>query len=78
MDLGVGLLGDEVRDPAGQERPFRGLRSVVVILDVLLVGDQHLDLELEELFPEGQIGRFLGNHLLVEQFAFQSLLVLVI
>lgn len=78
VDLGVGVLGDEVGDPAGQERPLSRLGGVVVVLDVLLVGDQHLDLELQELLPEAEVGRLLGDHLLVEQLPLQGLLILVI
>ena len=35
-DLRVGLLGDEVGDPARQQQPLERVRGVVVVLHVLL------------------------------------------
>ena len=44
VNLLVGVLGDEVGDASGQERPFSGIGRKVVVLDILLVCDQHLEL----------------------------------
>ena len=54
MDLVVGVLGNVVGNASGQERPLRWITGKVVVLDVLLVGDQHLELEFGELVPEGE------------------------
>ena len=49
-----------------------------MILHVLLVGQQHLDLQLGELLPEGEVGRFLGNQLVRVQLLLKGLLILVV
>ncbi len=49
-----------------------------MVLHVLLVGDQHLELELGELLQEGHPGGTLGDQLVVEQLPLEGLLVLIV
>ena len=74
----VRIFGYEVGDSSGEEQPLRGVGRVVVVLNVLLVGHQHLDLELQELLPEGQLRRAFRNELGSEDLALDRLLVLVV
>ena len=74
----VRIFGYEVSDSSGEEQPLRGVGRVVVVLNVLLVGHQHLDLELQEFLPEGQLRRTFRNELGTEDLALDRLLVLVV
>ena len=78
VHLVVGVLGDVVRDAAGEEGPLRRVAGEVVVLDVLLVGDQHLELQLRELVPEGELGLGLGDQLVGHHLLLDGGLVLVV
>ena len=49
-----------------------------MVLNVLLVGDQHLDLQLPELLPEGELGLPLGDELVGHHLLLNRPLVLVV
>ena len=78
VDLVVGVLGDVVGNAPGEEGPLGRVAGKVVVLHVLLVGGQHLDLELKELLPEGERRLLLGDELVAVQLALDGLLVLVV
>jgi len=78
MDLVVGVSRYVVRDASGQERPLRGVAGEIVILNILLIGDQHLELELEELVPKREDGLLLRYQLVSHHLPFDGAFILVI
>ena len=74
VHLVVRLLRDVVRDASRQERPLGRVRGKVVVLDVLLVRDQHLDLQL----PERELGLALRDELVGHHLLLDGRLVLVV
>ena len=78
MHLVVGVLSDVVRDAAGQERPLCRITGKIVILDILLVGDQHLELQLSELVPEAQLCLLRRDELMSHHLLLDGGLVLVV
>ena len=78
MNLVVGVLGDVVSDATSQEWPLQRITGEVVILYILLVGDQHLELQLLELLPERQDCLLLRYQLVQHHLLLDGGLVLVI
>ena len=78
MHLVVGVLGDVVGDPPGKEGPLHGVTGKVVILDILLIRDEHLELELSEFVPEAQLGLLLRDELVGHHLFLDGGLVLVV
>ena len=78
MDLVVGVLGDVVRNTAGKEGPLGWVAGKVMILHILLVSDQHLELELSELVPEAQLRLLRGDELVCHHLLLDGGLVLVV
>ena len=74
----IRIFGYEVSDSSGEEQPLRGVGRVVVVLDVLLVGHQHLDLELQKLLPEGELRGAFWYELSPKDFPLDRPLVFVI
>ena len=78
MHLLVGVLGYVVRYPPGEEWPLDRVAGEVVVLHVLLARQQHLELHLHELLPEGESCFSLGNEFVLNQLGFDRALVLVV
>ena len=78
MDLVVGVLGNIVSNPPGKERPLCGVTGEIVILNIFLACDQHLELQLQELVPEGEHSLLLRYQLVGHHLPLYGALVLVV
>ena len=73
----VGLCGDPISDASGQNEPLPRTRRVHVILDIFVGDEEHPDLELEKLFPKGELRRLQRDEICRHQLQLAISFVLI-